>query len=73
MSPAGTSTAFTTGVQWSKYMNYEVDNDTPQLQSNYQYMRYACLTRNRDNDGDGKIDRNEVRWYLASINKLLGL
>lgn len=73
LSPAGTSNAFTTGVQWSKYMNYEVDNDTPQLQSNYQYMRYACLTRNRDNDGDGKIDRNEVRWYLASINQLLGL
>lgn len=73
LSPAGTSNAFTTGVQWSKYMNYEVDNDTPHLQSNYQYMRYACLTRNRDNDGDGKIDRNEVRWYLASINQLLGL
>lgn len=73
LSPAGTSNAFTTGVQWSKYMNYEVDNDTPNLQENYQYMRYACLTRNRDNDGNGKIDRNEVRWYLASINQLLGL
>ena len=73
LSPAGTSNAFTTGVQWSKYMNYEVENDTPNLQENYQYMRYACLTRNRDNDGDGKIDRNEVRWYLASINQLLGL
>lgn len=73
LSPAGTSNAFTTGVQWSKYMNYEVENDTPHLQSNYLYMRYACLTRNRDNDGDGEIDRNEVRWYLASINQLLGL
>lgn len=73
LSPAGTSNAFTTGVQWSKYMDYEVENDTPQLQSNYQYMRYACMTRNRDNNGDGKIDRNEVRWYLASINQLLGL
>lgn len=73
LSPAGTSNAFTTGVQWSKYMNYEVENDTPNLQKNYQYMRYACLTRNRDNDGNGKIDRNEVRWYLASINQLLGL
>lgn len=73
LSPAGTSNAFTTGVQWSKYMDYEVENDTPQLQSKYQYMRYACMTRNRDNNGDGKIDRNEVRWYLASINQLLGL
>ncbi len=73
LSPSGTSNAFTTGVQWSKYMDYEVENDTPQLQSKYQYMRYACMTRNRDNNGDGKIDRNEVRWYLASINQLLGL
>lgn len=73
LSPAGTRNAFTTGVQWSKYMDYEVENDTPQLQSDYQYMRYACMTRNRDNNGDGKIDRNEVRWYLASINQLLGL
>lgn len=73
LSPAGTSNAFTTGVQWSKYMDYEVENDTPQLQNDYQYMRYACMTRNRDNNGDGKIDRNEVRWYLASINQLVGL
>lgn len=73
LSPAGTSNAFTAGVQWSKYMDYEVENDTPQLQNDYQYMRYACMTRNRDNNGDGKIDRNEVRWYLASINQLLGL
>ena len=73
LSPAGTSNAFTTGVQWSKYMDYEVENDTPQLQNDYQYMSYACMTRNRDNNGDGKIDRNEVRWYLASINQLLGL
>lgn len=54
-------------------MNYEVPNDTPQLQNEYAYMRYSCLTRNRDNNGDGKIDRSEVRWYLASINQLLGL
>lgn len=73
LSPAGTSNAFTTGVQWSEYMDYEVENDTPQLQNDYQYMRYACMTRNRDNNGDGKIDRNEVRWYLASINQLVGL
>lgn len=73
LSPAGTSNAFTTGVQWSEYMDYEVENDIPQLQSKYQYMRYACMTRNRDNNGDGKIDRNEVRWYLASINQIVGL
>lgn len=54
-------------------MNYEVPNDTPQLLDAYSYMRYSCLTRNRDNNGDGKIDRSEVRWYLAAINQLVGM
>lgn len=73
LSPADQSSDFTTGLSWTEYMNYEVDNSTPQLQKDYKYMRYACMNRNRDNNGDGKIDRNEVRWYLASIRQLVGL
>lgn len=61
------------GSLWSTYMNYEVENDSPQLQEEYNNMRYACMNRNRDNNGDGKIDRNEVRWYLAAINQLVGM
>lgn len=34
---------------------------------------YACLSRNRDENGDGKIDDSEVRWYLPSINEYLRL
>lgn len=59
--------------KWFTYMNYEVENDSPQLQDGYNNMRYACMNRNRDNNGDGKIDRNEVRWYLAAINQLIGM
>lgn len=73
LSPADQSSDFTTGLSWTEYMNYEVDNSTPQLQKDYKYMRYACMNRNRDNNGDGKIDRNEVRWYLASIRQLVGM
>lgn len=73
LSPADATAKFTEGVPWSKYINYEVKNSTPQLHDKYKYMRYACMNRNRDNDGDGKIDRNEVRWYLASIRQLVGL
>lgn len=73
LSPKGVGNNSFSGGNWSKYMNYEVPNDTPQLLDEYAYMRYSCLTRNRDNNGDGKIDRSEVRWYLASINQLLGL
>ena len=28
----------------------------------------ACMSRNRDLNGDGKIDENEIRWFLPSIN-----
>lgn len=31
----------------------------------------ACLSRNRDLNGNGKIDENEVRWYLPSVNEYL--
>lgn len=70
---SGTGNTFKGNVEWSKYMTYEVDNSTPQLLPDYKYMRYACMNRNRDNNGDGKIDRNEVRWYLASIRQLVGM
>lgn len=31
----------------------------------------ACLSRNRDLNGNGYIDENEVRWYLASLNEYI--
>lgn len=73
LSPADKSSVFNTDKKWSDYMKYEVANSTPQLLDSYKYMRYACMNRNRDNNGDGKIDRNEVRWYLASIRQLVGM
>ena len=69
------STTFNTGKSWSNYMNIEVKNDTPQLKADgtHNTLRYSCMTRNRDNNGDGKIDRDEVRWYAASIRQLIGI
>lgn len=69
----GSSTSFNSDVKWGTFMDWEVDNDTPQFNSNYAYLRYSCMSRNRDNNGDGVIDRSEVRWYLASINQLIGM
>lgn len=31
---------------------------------------YACLARNRDENGNGYIDVDEIRWYMAAINQL---
>ena len=32
---------------------------------------YACLSRNRDLNGNGVIDGNEIRWYLPSLNEYI--
>ena len=40
------------------------------LGANYKDPSYACALRNRDLDGDGTIDQNEVLWYLASIGQM---
>lgn len=34
--------------------------------SEYYEILYACLSRNRDNDRDGVIDADELRWYLPA-------
>ena len=30
---------------------------------------YACMQRNRDLNGNGKIDNNEVRWYVPALDQ----
>lgn len=35
------------------------------------YAYYACLSRNRDLNGNGVIDNNEIRWYLPSLNEYI--
>lgn len=61
------------GVRWDKYLSFEVKNELPQLQEGYESLRYICMSRNRDNNGNGIIDRDEVRWYLASVRQLIGM
>ena len=59
--------------RWDAYLDYNVENERPELDDNHHGMAYSCLTRNRDNNGNGIIDRNEVRWYLAAHRQLLGM
>lgn len=36
----------------------------------YNKARYACLSRNRDLNGNGYIDKDEVRWYMPAVDQL---
>lgn len=57
------------------------DNDTykaderydPDQSANARYIEAvtACMNRNRDLDGDGKIDANELRWYVPTANQYI--
>lgn len=61
------------GVRWDKYLSFEEENEVPQLKDGYESLRYICMSRNRDNNGNGVIDRDEIRWYLASVRQLIGM
>ena len=71
---------WTGGHLWSDHLDFHAEND-----ANYVFlkddpdvhddatMRWACLMRNRDNDGDGTIDPEEIRWYMASSEQIIDL
>ena len=77
LAPEGTDVSTITDLvsdaRWGTYIDYEVPNEVPLMKGNYKSLRYFCMARNRDNNGNGKIEKNEVRWYLASIQQLVGL
>ena len=60
-------------TRWDSFLKYDVNNDIPELKDEYRKMAYSCLARNRDNNGNGTIDPEEIRWYMASINQLKGM
>ena len=77
--------AITPGVtRWDAYLDYNRVNDYQVtisgksvnayfLKDNNVTLRYATLMRNRDNNGNGIIDADELRWYVASMNQLYDL
>ena len=50
-----------------------VNSETGKMLDQYNYARYNCMLRNRDLNGNGTIDPDEVRWYLAAIDQLTDL
>ena len=65
-------------VSWDTYLDYERENDHigPNgynivfLNDDNAVLRYSAMMRNRDNNGNGIIDPEEIRWYTASLGQL---
>ncbi len=43
------------------------------LGADYTDPSFACAMRNRDLDGNGAIDPNEILWYLAAVDQISDL
>ena len=71
LNPDGTENMV--GERWDKFLDLRGTNETAHLQSDYNYLRYSCLSRNRDNNGNEVIDPEEIRWYMASDIQLIGV
>ena len=63
--------------RWDNHLDFEAMND-----ANYVFlkdddinatMRWSCLMRNRDNNGNGIVDPEEIRWYMASSEQIIDL
>lgn len=54
--------------KWEDYVNFSTNAN-----KNTVTAEYACFQRNRDLNGNGRIDPYEVRWYLPATNQYIGL
>lgn len=55
------------GKSW--YANYNLSDYSAEFQNAYA----ACMSRNRDENGDGSIQENEIKWYLPAINQYMDI
>lgn len=58
---------------WEVFLDYSKESSTNQMKDGYKNAYYACLQRNRDENGDGVIDLQEEKWYLASSGQYISL
>ncbi len=68
-----------TNVNWREYFStsgsspYKFNADATYFgyTANNLDVRRECMSRNRDEDGDGIIDKEEIKWYLPAIDQLV--
>lgn len=70
-------------INWSYYIDYQNNGWTASVGTNrsshklstaaysVQAAYSACMSRNRDLNGNGRIDEDEIRWFLPSLNEYI--
>lgn len=62
---------------WNGRANMVADintrTDTWKSLKNNTSLIKACMSRNRDLNGDGNISDNEIRWYAPTISQYIGI
>ena len=73
------SSYFNSNENWSTYISSakfgHFDNNVllaeGAMKSGKDVAKYQCISRNRDENGDGVINSEELKWYLPAIEQCL--
>ena len=76
---------YVNNIKWSTFLDFNQLNDQTYgdgttynqmahfIKEDKLALLYGTLMRNRDNNGNGIIDPDELKWYVGALNQYVGL